>query len=145
VEAVHSVIAGKQARREDLIEELTGCMRRLNRAFCLRCLVEVIDCHAVAEEPVDSDVREELRIQVEPAFHESKAVEHYGLDDLSLGEVVLPRLGDGTVDDPEMPRVSMVCRRDDPDMAYRDVRSFDEAGRDGHTRGFAGKYKDFAV
>jgi hypothetical protein len=34
---------------------------------------------------------------------------------------------------------------DDPEMADRDVESFDEVSRSGHNRGFSGKYKDLAV
>jgi hypothetical protein len=145
VEAVRTVIGGEEARRDDLVEELG----RAVRGDCIErsaqnIVVEVGGCHAVAEEPVNGDVREKLRIQVEPPFHESKPVEHHGLDDLAVGEVMLPRLGDGTVDD-RGDAEGIEGTGDDPEMADRDVGSFDEISRGGHTKGFSGKYKDLAV
>lgn len=59
----------------------------------------MVGCHAVAAEPVDGDVLEELRIQVETPFREPETVEHHSLDGISAGEGVLPRLGNGTIDD----------------------------------------------
>ena len=87
-------------------------------------------------EPVDGDVREELRIQVEPPFHEPGTVEHHGLDDLSVGEVMLPCLWDGTVDDRGNAE-GVEGVGDDPEMTERDVGSFDEVSRGGHSRGFS--------
>jgi hypothetical protein len=60
----------------------------------------VVDRHAVAEEPVDGNVREELRIQVQPPFDKPETVECHGFDDVAVGDVVLPHLGDGMIDDP---------------------------------------------
>ncbi len=71
-------------------------------------VVEVVRCHAVTEGPIADNVQEELRIQVEAPFHEPETVEHHGLDDLSVSEVVVPCLGDGTVDGPRRYRG---CRR----------------------------------
>jgi len=45
-------------------------------------------------------LREKLRIQVQLPLHEPKTVEYHGFDDVAVGEVVVPCLGDGTVDDP---------------------------------------------
>lgn len=53
-----------------------------------------------------------------------------------MGEVVLLRLGDDTVDDPGN-AVSVQGPGDDPKMADRDIRSFDEVSRGGHNRGFS--------
>ena len=39
-------------------------------------------------------------------FHESETVEHHSLDSIDVGEVVLPRLGDGTIDASAMPSAS---------------------------------------
>ncbi len=86
--------------------------------------------------PVDGDVREELRIQVGMPFHEPETVEYYGLDNLTVGGVVLLRLGDGTIDgrgDAE----GVGGTGDDPKMADRDVGSFDEVSRRGYSRGFS--------
>lgn len=47
-----------------------------------------------AEEPVDGDTQKELRITVETPFHKPEIDEHHGLDDQTVDEVVLPRLGD---------------------------------------------------
>ena len=61
-----------------------------------------------------------------------------------MGEVVLPRFGDGTVDDAGNPE-GVEGTGDDPEMADLDVGALDEFSRGGHTRGFSGKYKDLAV
>jgi hypothetical protein len=61
-----------------------------------------------------------------------------------MGEMVLPRFGDGTVDDPSDPE-GVKGAGDDPEMADRDVGTFDELSRSGHMKGFSGKYKDLAV
>lgn len=100
---------------------------------------------AVAEEPVDGNLREELRIQVEPPFHEPETVEHHGLDGIAVGEVVLPpHFGDGTGDDSGNPE-GVKGTGDEPEMADRDVGSFDELSRGGHSEVFSGKYKDPVV
>ena len=145
MEAVRAVIAGEEALRHDLIEELGRAVRgdRVERP-AQDIVVEVRGGHAVAEEPVDGDVREEIRIQVETSFHEPEAVEHHGLDDVAVGEVVLPRFGEGTVDDRGNPE-GVEGTGDDPEMADRDVGTFDEFCRGGHMWGFSGNYKDLEV
>ena len=143
--AVRAVLAGEQALGNDLVEEFGRAVRgdRVERP-AQDVVVEVVDRHTVAQEPVNGNVREELRIQVEPSFHEPETVEHHGLDDLAVGEVVLSCLGDGTIDDRGNPE-GVEGTGDDPEMADRDVGSFDEVSRGGHSRGFSGKYKDLAV
>lgn len=145
VEAVRAVVAGKQALGDDCVEELgrailSDCIQRPAQDI----VVEMLDGDAITEEPVDGDVREEIRIEVEPPFHEPEAVEHHGLDDIPVGEVVLPLFGDGTVDDFGDPE-GIKRTGDDPEMADRDVGTFDELCRSGHSNGFSGKYKDLAV
>ncbi len=107
VEAVRTVIAGEEALCDDLVEELGRTVRgdRVERP-AQDVVVEVVDRHAVAEEPVDGDVREELWIQVQPPFDEPEAVEHHGLDDVAVGEVVLRVLGMARSMTPAIPRVS---------------------------------------
>jgi hypothetical protein len=61
-----------------------------------------------------------------------------------VGEVVVPCFGNGTVNDLGDPE-GVESTGDDPEMADRDVGSFDEISRGGHSRGFSGKYKDLAV
>lgn len=95
----------------------------------------MVDRHAVADEPVDDDVREELPIQVQPPFDEPEAIEYHGLDNLAVGEVVVPRLGDGTADDLSDSE-GVEGSGDDSEMADRDVVSSDEISRSGHKRGF---------
>lgn len=61
-----------------------------------------------------------------------------------MGEVVLPRLGDGTVSglgDAEV----VEGAGNDLEIGDRDAGSFDEVSRGGHIRGFFRKYKDIAV
>ena len=73
--AVRAVLAGEQALGNDLVEELGRTLRgdRIERS-AQDVVVEMRGCHAVAEEPVNGNVREELRIQVEPPFHEPEPV-----------------------------------------------------------------------
>lgn len=61
VGAVRTVISGEEALGNDLVEELgrAVCSDRIERPT-QDVVVEVVGCHAVAEEPVDNDVREEL-------------------------------------------------------------------------------------
>ena len=129
VEPVRTVIAGEQALRDDLVEEL-GRAKGGNRVErpAQDVVVEMVNCHAVAEEPVDGDVREELRIQVETLFHESKTVEHHGLGDIPVGEVVVLCLGDGTVND-RGDAEGVEGAGGDPEIIDRDVGSFDEVSR----------------
>ena len=55
---------------------------------------------------------------------------------LTVGEEVLPRLGDGTIDD--LGDVEGIeGAGDDPEMADRDVGPFDEVSRSGHSRDFS--------
>ncbi len=72
--------------------------------------------HAVAEELVDGDVREEIRMQVETPLDKPKTVEHHGLDNVAAGEVVLPHLGDSTVDKTGDPG-GVKGTGDDPEVA----------------------------
>jgi hypothetical protein len=82
-------------------------MRRSRRASCSEdIVVEILGCHAVAKEPVGSDAQKELRIEVETPFHKLEIVEHHGLDDLTVDEVILPRLGIKRSITAAMPRVS---------------------------------------
>ena len=145
MEAVRTILAGEEALRDDRVEELGRAIRgdRVERP-AQDVVVEVVDRHAVAEEPVDGDVREEFRIQVQPPFDKSEAVEHHGFDDVAVSEVVLPCLGDGAIDDPGDPE-GVEGAGDDPEMADRDVGAFDEISRSGHSNGFSRKYKDLAV
>ncbi len=145
MEAVRTILAGEEALRDDRVEELG----RAVRGDCIQrsaehVVVEMLSDDAVAEEPVDGNLREELRIQVEPPFHEPETVEHHDLDDVAVGEVVLPHFGDDTADDSGNPG-GVKGTGDDPEMADRDVRSFDKLSRSGHSRVFSGKYKDLVV
>jgi len=145
VEAVCAVVAGEEALGNDLVEELGRTVRgdRVERP-AQDVVVEVVDRHAVAEEPVDGDVREEFRIQVESPFDKPETVEHHGFDNIPVGEVVVPCFGNGTVNDPGDPE-GVESTGNDPEMADRDIGAFDEVSRSGHNRGFSGKYKDLAV
>ncbi len=91
---------------------------------------------AVPEEPVDGDVREELRIQVQPPFDEPETVEYHGFDDVAVGEVVLPRFGNSTVDDRGDAK-GIESTGDDPEMTDRYVGAFDETSRRGHIWSFS--------
>ena len=145
MEAVRAVIAGEEALGNDLVEEFGRAVRgdRVERP-AQDVVVEVVDRHTVAQEPVDGDVREKRRIQVEPPLDKTKTVEHHGFDNIPVGEVVVPCFGNGTVNDLGDPE-GVESTGDDPEMADRDVGSFDEISRGGHSRGFSGKYKDLAV
>ena len=145
VEAVRAVIAGEEALRHDSVEEFGRAIGsdRVERP-AQDVVVEMLGGDAVAEEPIDGNLREKLRVEVEASLNEPETVEHHGLDNIPVGEVVLPCLGNDTVDDPGDPE-GVESTGDDPEVADRDVGSFDELSRSGHSRGFSGKYKDLAV
>ena len=61
-----------------------------------------------------------------------------------MGEVVVPCLRDGTADDLGDAK-GVEGAGDNPEMADRDVGSFDEVSRGGRSNGFSRNYKDLAV